>query len=131
MAKSKNPRLVRKGTKVTRETVVCEKCGAEFERAIVHPYIKTCKACRGTKVRERKARNRFERIGCKHCHEAIRSGSFKPGRNDCKHCYTAWVLIVDDFYKVEYQGDTLITRGDQILGKVEHHGDIRRLINES
>lgn len=131
MAKSKNPRLVRKGTKVTRETVQCESCGADFERAIVHPYITLCPECRGTKRMKRKARNQFGKIGCKECQTAILEGKLPCGRFDCKSCYHSWIRITDDLYKTEYNGDILVIRGDQILGKWHGYGDIRRLANEA
>jgi Zn finger protein HypA/HybF involved in hydrogenase expression len=131
MAKSKNPRLVRKGTKVTRETVQCEKCGTDFERAIVHPYIKTCPECRGAKRAVRKAKNRFERFGCKHCREMVTANEVHAGRHDCPKCYQAWIKITDNVWKTEYNGELYIIRDTVVLGKWQKYGDVRRLIDES
>ena len=130
MAKSKNPRLAQKGIKVVRETVQCESCRADFERAIVHPYITLCPECRVTKRIKRRAYNRFEKIGCKECRTIVLEGKLTCGRFDCKSCDHSWVRITDGLYKTEYNGDILIIRGDQILGKWHEYGDVRRLANE-
>ena len=121
---------IKKGMKVQRETVVCERCKSEFERAVVHPYIKTCKDCRGAKKKA------FSKIGCVECRRDIATATYngRPmnrGVYSCGKCEHHWIHIGDGWFKTSKNGLKYLFYKEFCIAKYESSDEVRRLINES
>ena len=83
-----------KGSHAPREIVKCQKCGADFERAVVHPYIVDCPACRGKiKAVDQDDREFKKRVSCKYCRVLLQSEQTVLGMKRCPLCKEMWWCI--------------------------------------
>lgn len=90
-----------KGSHAPRVWVTCVRCGASFERSVVHPYIINCPECRDA-IRKAEALKRKTdvRLKCKACRELL--SSVKPlGMQSCgEHgCNRQWWSLGNGWYR--------------------------------
>ena len=88
-----------KGSKAPRVKAVCTKCGVEFERSAVHPYIVDCPDCRGSirsgTIQEREFK---KRVKCPSCREMIaKDGGL--GMRQCRRCGNQWWSMPGVFWR--------------------------------
>lgn len=79
-----------KGSHAPRVVVTCGKCGKQFERSAVHPYIVDCPECRGKAAGATRAEKVFKRrVKCPVCRELL-SHDGGLGMKVCGKCGRQW-----------------------------------------
>jgi DNA-directed RNA polymerase subunit RPC12/RpoP len=105
-----------KGSHAPRVVALCSKCGAEFERSAVHPYIVDCPDCRSTKAKARKAATGVARkVKCKTCRSMLDTdGGLRM--HVCKYCGEQWWSMPGKVWRRWNTGE--VFSGQALFGNV-------------